>query len=620
MKRILLLVVFGLALFLRFWGIWPSYPPYHPDEGISYSAAVSMIKDNTLDPLRYDYPSVVPLVNYISFKVIFIPVSWLFFYLRHIGDFVDGIIQFPLSISETKRIFQLEILGDRELYALMWGRITTAFVSFGSVVFVFFVGKKLGGWWTGLFSTLLLTINYRSVLNAHIGLPDTYNAFFLLLAFYCILLFISKRSFRNLALCGVTCGLSLGVKYQPFALIIFIFAYFCLLRPFSLRSFFRNITNFRFLFVIVLAITVFLALNPYAFIKYEETREWLTSVSGKYRTGRFEFDFYPISYLYHYGIGKSTFITLLIGMMYSLIKRRLSMVFSLVLLFFYVTVYYSGAGFYTRNFVSISPFLFLFGGFLLSRFLQKGYFTFLLLPLIGILFFENYSNSFILSREYSRSWNYQVFSSNSSKFFPSGSHIAAHSSVPFSDNSIIRNSYEFDDSFSLQEFENQGSQFSVANLDWETNDFYWWMTQNTTRSLSFWNKPVSILKQSYPSLALTEQSYFSMFTVMKPWQSPDSNFLVSVVPHNKLLASSLFKRYDFRDGDEGFLVKSYSSDLSSGIWNHALYLRSGYPTFPDLRWESQPFDVSLWQGFALKAIIQTDSLKKKNDGFIFIKF
>ena len=81
-------IIFGIiliiAVILRFTGINPGYPPYHSDEGISYSAASSMIVNGNLDPLRYDYPVMTPLTNYISYQAIFIPVEWAKFLIRNI--------------------------------------------------------------------------------------------------------------------------------------------------------------------------------------------------------------------------------------------------------------------------------------------------------------------------------------------------------------------------------------------------------------------------------------------------------------------------------------------------------------------------------------------------------
>jgi len=84
MRNKILIVILIIAAVLRFVGTKPGYNQYHADEGISYSAATSMIKNGNLDPLRYDYPALVPLTNYVFFKFIFIPVNWAYYYFSHI--------------------------------------------------------------------------------------------------------------------------------------------------------------------------------------------------------------------------------------------------------------------------------------------------------------------------------------------------------------------------------------------------------------------------------------------------------------------------------------------------------------------------------------------------------
>ena len=72
----------------------------------------------------------------------------------------------------------------------------------------------------------------------------------------------------------------------------------------------------------VIIAVLFVILNPYHLIKLDETRTWLSSVSGKYRTGRMIFDFYPYSYLYHIGIGKLVSILSLLGVLLRFIIRN----------------------------------------------------------------------------------------------------------------------------------------------------------------------------------------------------------------------------------------------------------------------------------------------------------
>ena len=272
MRKAIVVAIIALAFLLRVVGSNPGYPPYHSDEGISYSAAVSMIKNNNLDPLRYDYPAVVPLSNHIFFKLVFIPASWLKYFAIHTADIANGVITFPLEDELRDRIMQMEILGERERNALFWGRAVTAVFGTGSVLLVYLIGKRLFGYWAGVAAALLLAVNYRAVLNSHIGLPDTYNAFFLLLAFLAALVLLKEPTRRNYILAGLAAGLSLSTKYQ-------VFAFFPILLVHLFHSWeqkgnserVKHLFRVDALFVPVLAAFTFVFLNPYAFVKIEET-------------------------------------------------------------------------------------------------------------------------------------------------------------------------------------------------------------------------------------------------------------------------------------------------------------------------------------------------------------
>jgi len=163
-KNKILTVILLLAAILRFAGANPGYNQFHADEGISYSAAVSMIKNGNLDPLRYDYPALVPDINYIFFQTIFIPLNWAKYYLTHIPEIIDGIVHLPIAPLEEKKLFQTYVLGERNINALHWGRYVTAFFSLANVFLLYLLTKKLLNNKTiALIAALLLTFNYKHV-------------------------------------------------------------------------------------------------------------------------------------------------------------------------------------------------------------------------------------------------------------------------------------------------------------------------------------------------------------------------------------------------------------------------------------------------------------------------
>lgn len=599
--RWLLFLILSLAALLRFIGTNPGFPPYHSDEGISYSQGISIIKEGTLDAhgygLPYAYPAVVPLVNAIFFKFVFIPLAWIGFLLTNFDKIVDGFIRLPFSPEEYKRTFQLFIVGEREINALFWTRYITALTGIGVVFLTYLVGKKLFNKEAGLLSALLVAVNWREVLNSHIGLPDIYNAFFLLLAFLAALALWEKPTRERYFIAAVTAGLSFSTKYQFFSFFPLLFVHIDL--AFKKGN---PIERIRYLFgpgallVPFVVILVFMLLNPYHLIKWEETIKQVADVSLKYRAGRMMFDFYPYSYLYHFGIGKITSILAILGIFGGLLKYRLKslLLLSVVLPFFFFMTYYTGGGFYTRNFVTIIPFLLIFAGLVLVwllnaklRRLRYLLFALVLLPVV----WENISKSVIVTSEYTKPWNFKVLSEWSGQNIPPGSRVTAHSSVPLSIENVTRLPFELDFSFSIEEFREQGADWAIMNLDWATNSFYWWMSQDTKRSLAFWEKPVDALEQMYAAAAIREFSDFAVYAVLNNWQAPDSNFVVAKVPKYEVLDKTLAKHYAF-------------TRLSGSIG-----------------WKTEPIFVGDWEGFLIEYRLNTESAnKRKRNAFLLASF
>lgn len=157
-KLILILIIAGL---LRFVGINPGHDAYHADEPIVWGSALEMILNNTLDPGRYDYPPVSIYINYILFRVFFIPLSWTGFYLERILQLMDGLVQINTAPLEARRTFYTFIVGNRGINAMYWGRYATALFGLGNVLLVYLLGRNLFNKKIGLIAALLLAFNFR---------------------------------------------------------------------------------------------------------------------------------------------------------------------------------------------------------------------------------------------------------------------------------------------------------------------------------------------------------------------------------------------------------------------------------------------------------------------------
>lgn len=618
--KLVLVFILILAFFLRRAALlgYPGYPPYHSDEGMSYSAAIEMVKNANWDPLRYDYPAVVPIVNKIAYKLVFIPASWTRFYFENSGRILEGFIKIPLDSTEYKKVFQTEILGEREINVLGWGRAVTSGFSVLVVLLVYLLAKEVFDKKVGLIAAFLTAINYRQVLNSQLGLPDVYNAFFLLLSLhFTFRLFVNSKP-ANYYWAAVFTGISVATKYQIYAPLALLLVHMALVwkQP-NWQARLRWLTKKEALLVIPVVVLVFLIINPYHFIKFEETREWLVFVSSKYASGINELDLFGYSYLYHLGLGKLTTLVVIVGLIIGLVLRnwRFIWLVTIAFVFFYITTYYTQGGFYTRNFVTITPLLLIFAGYGLSKLLaiRPRPLGFVLLSLVLVpVATENLVNSLVVPSEYKSQWNFEVIRDWTAKNIPVSSKIAAHSSVVLPQDLYVRLPYDFHLDFSLDEFASSGADFAVANLDWATNEFYWWMTARIG-DLTYWEKPIDEMEEMYSALALGEISSYAIFSQVNKWQAPDSNFMIAKIPKFEVVQKTTKAVYELSD------QTSWKPVSKGDGFKHeqgSLVIQRNESKSP--YWVNEPVTVSGWEGVSVDYVAK--STAQNPNYFVFIKF
>lgn len=639
-KNKLLFVVLVMAAILRFVGTNPGYNQYHADEGITYSAATSMIKNGNLDPLRYDYPALVPLINYIFFKFVFIPIWWGKYLLAHISQVLDGTLHLPISDLEAKRIFQLFILGERERNALFWGRYVTALFSLGNVFLTYFLGKRLFNKNIGLIAAFLLTFNYKHVINSHIGLPDIYNAFFVLASIISAVNLWHKPTKLNYLLAGIVSGLSFSIKYQFFSFIPIIAVHIG-----KTYENFKVNKNLRFGFNIVLtglvAILLFFLINPYHFINLDKTVEMFITISQKYAMGTKQLNLYPFSYFFHIDYGLIEFTLMFLGILLASIKfpKQTLLLMSVVAPFFYVINYFSNGGFYIRNFITTTPLLMLFTGVVigqifnwLKKVLRKSLAISGLILILVVVVFIPAKNSIINSYYYTKPWGYDIMKPWIEKNLPKDVIVAAH---PFdaSNLNITNKRTEFDQSraYSLAEHRENGASYAIIDLDWAGQNFYFWMGYGFNNLKYFWNKPLDMMRNTYWGIAMEELFRYQVYAVTKPWQAPDHHLIVSRFYFWPSKIMQEIKHFNFNEDINGWTT--YGNDKSDGIKyvfdgnvghsekGSVLYL-PGATRFPGVRLTSEPIPTKVGHLYKVSGYLKTD-LKlesSQRDGFIRIDF
>ncbi|OGM55193.1 hypothetical protein A3F62_05500 [Candidatus Woesebacteria bacterium RIFCSPHIGHO2_12_FULL_44_11] len=605
-----LFLILVLAALLRFIGTKPGYNPFHPDEPILTGKAMQIIRTGDLDPGRYDYPALPIYIDYLFFKFFFIPISWLLYYLKHVPDIVDGVVHIPPSALEVKRLFQVEILGVRDINALFWGRYVVALFSVGSVFLTYLLGSKLFNKTVGLIAAFLLVFNFKHVANSHINLPDIYNAFFLLASLVASVTLWQKPTRRNYLLAGIAVGLSLATKYQIFALF-----------PFGLAHLYhKKLFTPVFMASVLMIPLVFLLINAYFFINIEVALTWLVSISGRYAVGTNKLNLFPLSYLYHIDYGPVELGAAILGIVLVLIKffKKGLFLLAVVVPFVFFFFYYTSGGLFVRNFVTITPVFLIFAAFSIWRIAPS---RLVLAPLVLGAILVPAKNSLLNSYYYTKPWNYDVLKDWQKQNLPDSIAVAAHPFDPIvGPTHIVRSEFEISGNYSLNEHKEAGADWALVNLMWAANPFYFWMGYGLDEIALFWDKPLDELRNMYHGLATEELLRYQVFSAVKPWQAPEFNYVMVKLPDWPETRMTVIRTFDFSTDAQG-----WSSGYDAQVGNAAkgsLGVELMGARFPFQRIVSEPMEVKSSHLYKVTGYLKTQILlaSDQRDGTLRIDF
>lgn len=629
-RNFFLIIILLAALLVRLVGTNPGFPPYHPDEAMSHSSAVEMIVRGDLDPQRYDYPAAIPLLHYFFFRTFFLPLALLKAFFPHPRVFLTALKIGPRFLNE----FRVLIFGAREVQALFWSRYLHAFLGVGAVFLTYLLGNKLFNKTTGLLAAFFLAFNYRHVLSSHFALSDIPNSFFSLLAVYSCLLLLKKNNGWHYLLAGFSCGLFLSSKYQFFPILTFFLAHLIWVwRKKSLKEFF----NKNFIFAALLIPVVFILINPYLFLHLKEALAQINLVSLRYGMGVRHFNFYPLFYLYHWGIGRWSSLAIIGGLLLSVILKPLETFFllSFIIPFLFVFLYYSSGGTYVRNFITVIPFLLIFAGFLFSqlfRWLKR--FGFLVLILLFLVNFLPIKNSLVLSYSYIQAWNPDRLSAWLGKNLPSQVQVRSHSIVNFpqeAEKGIKREAWQTLGETSMAEFREVGDQFAVMNLDFYHVLLYYWFGLPIKEMIKYDGVPFEFLANNFSGLALEEWLDYTVVEFFKPWQSHDFNYLVLKIPAFLQNRGREVASFNFNSDDEDWWPKGLFGQKTEGfIWNEnegrlrrgSLEIGEKAKGFSTAHFASTPIGIKPGQYYTFSAWLKNSQVVPSNqrDGFLRMDF
>lgn len=588
----LVTIIVLLAAILRFSGISPGYPPTQADEGISHERGYAILKNLSLNPQKstssdpFTYPMMVPLLNAIFYLFVFIPssiTSFLLSHLKEISSYISHSGWDNFINIEIYKIYNNNILGFKNINIVFWGRYVTATFGILSVILTYFLSRRLfNNKYIGYLSTLLVAVNYRQVLNSHIGIPDIYNAFFLLLSFYWLIGLMNRQKTVDYLKAGLGIALYFSTKFQFFTVFTLLAI---LLIIFIRKKYYRKNLFWKFtakiLLLIAAALFPALLLNIYHLLSWRVVLSHLIYDAGKYNAGVFQLDFYPFSYLYHIGIGPLTSYLFLIGLVLGLFKyfKQIGLLLLTIIPLFWMWTYYSQGGFYTRNFVTITPLLLIMsavGLFILMDILFK------YLKIIGLwlwfflllfVVWESLSNSIVVAREYSQEWNSVSTVKWIAKNIKEKSSVITTSPELFSNPVIKLEVVNSPNELFLSGMQGKKYDYAVINLDYLSNYFYWWMRTGSATSLKFWNKPTQILFNTPLAEMLNQLKPYIVFESLNPWQAPDANYIiVKIPPKLDFSYGQLIYKQNFNNNQD-WHIENDSFGLKNGfLWDKT----SGY--------------------------------------------
>lgn len=555
-ENLLIILIVFIAFFIRVFGVYPGYPQFHPDEGTSYHTAVYLLY-HWFRPDRFDYPAGMPLIHALIYVNLFIPIMVQKILIANLLSIIDLLVN-PAHFFATHKD---AIFGKVEINALYWSRYITATFGTLAVGLLYVTAKRLFNREVGLFAAVFLAFNFRHVLGSHFGLPDALTSFFAMLTLFACVLLFEKNTRQRYLFAGIAAGLTFSLKYQPFAFAPFLVVH--LIWAIRKKSFWY-LFHLPFIASMFLSIFVFLLINPYYLPNFGNAMYQNNIDYKRYQMGIFRFRAYPLFYLFHWGIGKLPFISVLGGIIVMLLAspRKFVLPFSFAFVFMFVMTLYSNGGIYSRNFVGVMPFLMIFAGYfmykiylVLGKLLNRRMSLVIIAALLIVINFDSAKNSFILGLEYSRPWTTTTLSKWLEEKIPENVTIREYplfippkTVTTLHEKKVKRLSWSYDKGPNgLSEFQKEGTDFAILNAyNYQSIIYTWREFPRPEMYLKIDGIPFDYIDSSFYGASIRELMQYTVFEAYKPWQAQEtSNFLVFKIPQKPTEIGNKIKDFTF---------------------------------------------------------------------------
>lgn len=556
--KLILLCVFILGLFLRLYGSYPGYPQTNADESTIQGSANQMALHGDYEPANYYYGSLLPLLYSVTFKNFYMPARFPQFLVKNASHLRFGPFTFyDKFIEDLEKGINLTKLQFYDIP--YWSRYNTAILSSFSILLVFILGKRLFNIETGLAAAFFTAVNLRHVISSRLALADAPAAVFIMIALVSFTNLLQKTSIKNYLFSGVAMGLAFSVKYFIYIIPTFFLCH--LLVVFSSKNTAaEKIRNFfsikKLVLCFFIAVLLFIIINPYLLIKYDEASAQLAYNSTRYNLSlswkpltKFNIQLFPAYYMYHFGITPVLSIITLFGFIYALIHHPKSslIISSVIIPYIYIFYFVSGTGM-VRNYASILPLVLIFPAVFLvdltkniqnifSPFhrstVSKHIFKLFLVFLIFIAGFESlqksFFNSYYFSKENSLTSVYNYMNAN----IPEQSRILGMNAIFYpSKDFTITNMPSNNNLFAtLDEIKNSGSKWVVLGFDSTASVFEGLLANQDLLRGNFFNQDSlwELYSQHYQGLAFKQLADYRIAQFVKP-DSQDPSFIIIKFP------------------------------------------------------------------------------------------
>jgi hypothetical protein len=589
---------------------------------------------NFLHPRIFDYPAGMPFLHLLIYWIFILPFVFFKMFFLH-PSMIFALINLGPDFFNQ---FRESIFGLRDVNALYWSRYIAAVVSAGAVVLTYFTAKRLFNKSAGIFAAIFLTFNFRHVLSSHFALPDIHSSFFNMLALYASVLLFEKNTRKRYIIAGLTAGIALTMKYQPFAFLPFLTVH--VLWAIKKKSFWYLFYK-DFIFGLLASFVAFVVINPYYLFNIKLAMYRNSLDYRWYGMGDMRLRGYQYFYLFHWGIGSLPSLAIIAGMLLALFMRfrKFLVIFSFVTVFFFITTYYSNA--YTRNFAGVVPILMIFAGFFMSVLydlikkinLKLG--IVLIVIILGIFNFSSIKNVVILDINYSKGWNIENLSSWMGKFLPKNVTIRTYS-IAFSPqvrsdqtnkNNILKDWDYLKDPHSVTEFQDEGTSFAILNTAAFQLATYWWRGWDDYRRYFKYNTiPFDYIQNGFFGLSMKELMQYTVYEIYKPWQAQDQkNYLVFKIPEKPKELGEKIVAFNFDKGDEGWkpinpfnfppMVGGWIKDMGNNFPGSLTIKSAGNLT---QRIVSEPIKIKPGLFYAVRGFLKAEKAldPQERDGYI----